>query len=351
MPSLNPTYSSTTMLSSRPSEGLDELPANPGRVAEGGLRTKGCIKASTIEKPLISVIVVVLNRVYCIESCIKSILGQSYDNVEFIIIDGGSTDGTLDVLYKYSDKIDYWVSEPDQGLYYAMNKAVEIAHGDWINFIGSDDVLLNNLKSIVTKLQNSQTIYYGDVYGIGKKRIYNGPFKARQFYSKGLHQQGMFYPRAVFSTYRYNVDYRIAADWDLNLRCYIDGSYQLVYIQELVAIYNDIDGLSSSEIRTTLREWRSITRNRLGLLSILFTARWSLMNLLEILKLRKPLKNLFSGWLEFGRGHDNLKIAQRLVEQGMRAEEAAEVAGVSVDEVSTIVNGEIVKEIRNNRFG
>jgi len=225
MPFLDPTYSTTRMLASQRPEGLKELPPHTGRVAEGGLRTKGCFKTSTNEKPLISIIVVVLNRANCFESCIQSILGQSYDNVEFIVVDGGSTDGTLDLLHKYSDMIDYWVSEPDQGLYYAMNKAVEIANGDWLNFIGSDDVLLNSLTAMVVHLQNPQAIYYGDVYGIGKKRIYNGPFIEHQFYSKGLHQQGMFYPRSVFSSRSYDITYKIAADWDLNLRCYIDGAF------------------------------------------------------------------------------------------------------------------------------
>jgi len=317
------------MLTPQRPEGLKELPPSTGRVAEGGLRTKGCFKASTNEKPLISIIVVVLNRADCFERCIQSILGQSYDNVEFIVIDGGSTDGTLDILYKYSDKIDYWVSEPDQGLYYAMNKAVEIANGDWLNFIGSDDVLLNSLESMVVQLQNTQAIYYGDVYGVGNKRIYNGPFNARQFYSQGLHQQGMFYPRSVFSTRRYDVTYRIAADWDLNLRCYIDGPYQFIYIRELVAIYNDIDGLSSREIRTTMKEWRSIIRNRLGLMSILFTVRWSFMNILELLKIRKPLKSFLSRWIESGRDQENLLVAKRLIEKGMSVEEAAEVVGLS----------------------
>ena len=340
MPLHNPTYPTTSLLTTQRPGGLKELLPGIGRVAEGGLRTKGLFKSSTVEKPLISIIVVVLNRAHCFESCIQSILGQSYDNVEFIVIDGGSSDGTLDLLHKYSDKIDYWVSEPDQGLYYAMNKAVEIASGDWFNFIGSDDVLLNCLTTVAAQLQNNQAIYYGEVYGAGKKRTYNGPFKARQLYSRGLHQQGMFYPRSVFSTRSYNVTYSIAADWDLNLRCYIEGSYQFIYFQCLVAIYNDIDGLSSKEIRNTMREWRSITRNRLGLMSIFFTARWSFMNLLEILNIRNPLKRLFSKWLESGRDQENLLVARRLIEQGMPVEEAAGVVGLSLNEVRTVVGGQ-----------
>jgi glycosyltransferase involved in cell wall biosynthesis len=321
------------MLTSQRPEGLKNLPPNTGRVAEGGLRTKDCFKASTDDKPLISMIIVVLNRANCFENCIQSIFAQSYDNVELIVIDGGSTDGTIDLLHKYSDRIDYWVSEPDQGLYYAMNKAVEIASGDWLNFIGSDDVLLNNLKAVASQLQDSNAIYYGGVYGIGGRKIFNESFVARHFYSYGLNQQGMFYPRSVFSTRRFNTIYKIAADWDLHLGCYTDGSYQFIYMQELITIYNDIDGLSAKEIRTTMREWRSILRNHLGIMSIFFTVRLSLMNILELLKIRKPLKLVFSKWTESGKDRENLKVARRLVESGVPVNEAAELVGLSVNTI------------------
>jgi glycosyltransferase involved in cell wall biosynthesis len=333
MPLSNSTYSTLRMLTPKRPEGLKDLSPSPttGRVAEGGLRTKNLFKISTIDKPLISIIVVVLNRANCFENCIKSILEQSYDNVEFIVIDGGSTDGTLDILREYSDKIDYWVSEPDQGLYYAMNKAVEIANGDWLNFIGSDDVLLNCLHTMVMCFQNENTIYYGDVFGIGRKITYNKPFNVWQFYSEGLHQQGMFYPRSVFSTNRYDATYKIAADWDLNINCYSDGSYKFVYIKELVAIYNDIDGLSSKEIRTTMKEWRKIVRKHLGLLSVFFTVRWSFMNFLEVLQVRNPLKRYYSRCLKSGDNKDRLVIAKRLIDKGVLVDKAAGLVGLKAD--------------------
>src|SRR5438105_14705 len=94
--------------------------------------------------PRISIITVVYNNVANIEVTILSILNQTYKNIEYIVIDGGSTDGTLDVIKKYKDKISFWVSEKDNGIYDAMNKGIKVATGEWINFINSGDSYFDN---------------------------------------------------------------------------------------------------------------------------------------------------------------------------------------------------------------
>ena len=124
---LSPDYS-TTRLVTREAPTIEEapntafktvlfLPEGEGRQNEGGLRTQGYFKHSLPDKPLITVITVVFNGEKYLEETILSVINQTYDNVEYIIIDGGSTDGTLDIISKYEYAIDYWVSEKDNGIY------------------------------------------------------------------------------------------------------------------------------------------------------------------------------------------------------------------------------------------
>lgn len=87
----------------------------------------------------ISIITVVYNGISEIEKTIQSVLNQTYPNIEYIIIDGGSTDGTIDIIKKYQGQLAYWVSEPDEGIYYAMNKGIQKATGEWIHFRNCGD--------------------------------------------------------------------------------------------------------------------------------------------------------------------------------------------------------------------
>lgn len=119
-----------------------------------------------LEKPLISIVTVSYNAVATIEQTILSVINQTYSNIEYIIIDGGSTDGTLDVIKKYADKIAYWVSEPDKGIYDAMNKGIKVATGEWINFMNCGDYFVanNTLESVFGsgKIYKKAEILYGD---------------------------------------------------------------------------------------------------------------------------------------------------------------------------------------------
>lgn len=118
---------------------------------------------------LISIVTVSYNAVLTIEQTILSVINQTYPNVEYIIIDGGSTDGTVDIIKKYEDKIAYWVSEPDKGIYDAMNKGVVVATGEWINFMNAGDIFTDG--DVIDKLFhqniiiNRVGIVFGDTFG------------------------------------------------------------------------------------------------------------------------------------------------------------------------------------------
>lgn len=107
----------------------------------GGLRSKGWYKESSADKPLISVITVVYNGEEYLEQTIQSVINQTYENLEYMIIDGGSTDNTLSIIQQYEEQIDYWVSEPDGGIYDAMNKGTKVALGSHTLHINADDLL------------------------------------------------------------------------------------------------------------------------------------------------------------------------------------------------------------------
>ena len=115
---------------------LTEIPkSKTKKFGEGGKRTKGILK----KKPLFSIITVVYNGEKFLEKAITSVINQSYKDFEYIVIDGGSTDKSLEIIKKYEKKIDYWVSEKDKGIYDAFNKGMKVSRGKFIGFINSDD--------------------------------------------------------------------------------------------------------------------------------------------------------------------------------------------------------------------
>jgi glycosyltransferase involved in cell wall biosynthesis len=212
----------------------------------GGKRLKRPSAVDTLDRPLLSIVTVVLNGAKELESSICSVIHPSYENVEYIILDGGSTDGTIDLLNKYEDSIDYWLSEPDNGLYDALNKAVRLARGRWVCILGSDDTLCSDVKMVADYLIDERTIYYGDVFMTGSKKRYDGRFGAWKLSRRNICQQAIFYPRSVFKSQQFNLKYRLLADWEFNLRCYCNPQFRFKYIPVLVANYNDVTGKSSA---------------------------------------------------------------------------------------------------------
>ncbi len=216
----------------------------PGK--SGGLRTRGLGKVSTSELPLVSVIIPVRNGAATIGSAILSVIGQRYDNVELIIIDGASDDATLDVVREFEPCIDYWLSDPDRGVYDAMNKGVSLAQGDWVYFLGSDDMLLDCLHLVAERVRDVNRIYHGDVYSYRRNKLIGGAVSARKLVRKNIPHQATFYPRGLFDEIRYSLNYPLAGDYFLNLNCFASGRYAFFYIPLLIAVYNDTGGLSSN---------------------------------------------------------------------------------------------------------
>lgn len=128
-----------------------------------------------MEKHLISIVTVSYNAAATIEQTILSVINQTYRNIEYIIIDGGSTDGTVEIIKKYANKLAYWVSEPDKGIYDAMNKGIQKAKGEWINFMNAGDILYNSdvlAQVLGTEIPLKTSFIYSNATFIDKNRIY-----------------------------------------------------------------------------------------------------------------------------------------------------------------------------------
>lgn len=186
--------------------------------------------------PKISIITVSYNSVVHIDEAIQSVINQPYENVEYIIIDGGSTDGTLTVIDKYKDKIDYFVSEPDNGISDAFNKGIKAATGDIIGICNSDDVLAKDILSHIAESYDENV----DIYRTNEiiKDFNSGEeflmIPTLEFpkvpYTSVVCHMGCFITRKAYEKYgNYDVDCRYVMDWELMRRfTYMGAKYKYI---------------------------------------------------------------------------------------------------------------------------
>jgi glycosyltransferase involved in cell wall biosynthesis len=297
---LNPVYSTTRLVVKKSRETGNNNVLTPSinqeRKNEGGLRNKGYYKKSYTNKPLITVITAVFNGYKFLEESIKSVINQSYENIEYLIIDGGSNDGTLDIIKEYNDVIDYWVSERDDGIYDALNKALLPANGDWIYVLGSDDRLYPDaLEKVASYLKEQNIIYYGNVRMLSDGRIFDGPFSRYKLMYCNISHQSIFYPRRYIHKNSYNIKYKSAADFEMILRCQGNPDYKIFYIPVLVAEYNDLDGISSrQEDQVFLADKKKIIKENFPLLFyLLYALRHYTVLLLKYLGIKDAIKKKF----------------------------------------------------------
>jgi glycosyltransferase involved in cell wall biosynthesis len=213
---LNSEFATTRKLVTEPPVGLQILPSNASRKGQGGLRTRGYYKTNHPDNPLITIITVGSNDNTHIEQTILNVIHLPYDNIEYIIIDGGSADGTNDTLKDYDGCIDYWVSEPDGGLYDAMNKGWRVVSCEGaILFLGAGDKILR-LPGDCNALEKQQVIF-GRVQ-LGTSRIFKSRINWTLKLANTLHHQALLIPKALHIEPPFDTRYRVYADFDFNLR-------------------------------------------------------------------------------------------------------------------------------------
>jgi glycosyltransferase involved in cell wall biosynthesis len=207
------------------------LPPMEGRKGEGGLRTQGYFKTSLPDKPLITVITVVFNGAKHLEETILSVINQFYDNVEYIIIDGGSTDGTLDIVKKYEGAIDYWLSELDKGISDAFNKGISLSMGKFVGIINAGDYYDQTTIENLRQTQLGESFYYSHLKWLDQDSKLGEIKKVpNRSYSQVIKYCMPFMHPTIFislETYKivglYNTEYKYAMDYDLILRVYHKG--------------------------------------------------------------------------------------------------------------------------------
>lgn len=191
---------------------------------------------------MISIITVVRNCEITIENTILSVINQEYKNFEYIIIDGKSTDNTLDVINKYKDSISLIISESDLGIYDAMNKGIRYSKGDWVYFLGGDDILYNNqvLKNIFyNKNFKNKEVIYGNVLTKQNRIVFDGQFDLIKHFNKSVCQQAIFYKKNVFNNKSFEIKYITTADYVFNIKHLSKNSTLWMYIPQIICEYNE----------------------------------------------------------------------------------------------------------------
>ena len=203
-----------------------------------------------MKKNKISVITINYNNKSGLEKTIRGVISQTYFELEYIIIDGGSSDGSIDVIKKYENKIDYWISEQDKGIYNAMNKGIAQAHGKYCNFMNSGDCFHDSevLEDVFSKQTQKADIITGNTILSGKRRILEtapNEISAAFLFNATLNHQSTFIKTSLLKENPYNENFRLASDWIFFMQKLILENYTYRRVNRIISIFQ-MNGLSSN---------------------------------------------------------------------------------------------------------
>lgn len=205
------------------------------------------IKKSTI--PLISIITITYNDKEGLESTFKSVFNQTWKEFEYVVIDGGSTDGSVDVIKDFEKEIDYWISEPDKGIYNAMNKGIKVANGEYLLFLNSGDCFYDYsvLKENNKFIKNKDFIYFNLFVASMFPYVNNYPehITFLFFFQKTLSQQSTFIKRDLFEKIGYyDENLWIQSDWKFFMLAIIKYNCSYKKVNTILSVFNS-GGISS----------------------------------------------------------------------------------------------------------
>jgi glycosyltransferase involved in cell wall biosynthesis len=221
------------------------------------------------DQPKVSVIIATFNVETSLNKTIDSVLSQSYPNIEIIVIDGGSSDGTVPIVQDYGNSIKYFISEPDKGIADAYNKGILASSGKWLYFLNSDDVFVNsNTVYSINLLGKDDLVLVGRVVS-DTERVFKGRFNWILLVKNTVHHQAIFYRSDFLKLFPYNSEYvRYGHDHEHNLMIWKMG-IKTRYIKQDVAIWAS-GGISDNANWNDYKEEFRVRRNVFGRISFLF---------------------------------------------------------------------------------
>lgn len=241
---------------------------------------------------LISIIIATYNAEKYIYDCLNSVLNLSGIDLEVIVVDGGSSDRTEELVMSFNSTRVRWSSERDKGIYDAMNKGIAKAQGKWLYFMGADDRLLSGFKDLACMLEEEGTVYYGNSLPFFEDRpvdsygLLQGAFSGYRLAKYCMNHQSILYPSIAFRTFKYELDYKVAADYAFNLRIWGDNTFKKVFYPIEIVSYN-MGGFSAGNRDGLFYKHKSrLIRQRLGWSVYL---RYIFRGIKDIIKGRDPV--------------------------------------------------------------
>lgn len=235
---------------------------------EGGARTRGIAPAHGAG-PLVSIVTVVYNGAATLERTILSVLEQDHPAIEYIIVDGGSTDGTLDIIRRYEDRLAYWTSAKDKGIYDAMNKGVALCTGEWTALINADDWYEQGAVRRVMEAVAGRpevNIVHGDIrmhYATGAERVKRARVSGflLKHWEMVLNHPSFFVRRSYYQGRPFDAAFRVSGDHQWTLRAWMEDPSQFLYLPEVLAHFTAGGASMTIPLRKVLREGRAVSRS------------------------------------------------------------------------------------------
>jgi glycosyltransferase involved in cell wall biosynthesis len=241
----------------------------------------------------LSIITINKNNAAGLEKTCLSIVTQTYQDFEWIIIDGASKDNSAEIIKNYSNKTAYWISEPDAGVYHAMNKGINVSTGEYLLFLNSGDYLLYpwTLQEVIDEVKNSKItdVYYSDVI-LSTYNIWRYPNKIslKYLYVRNLNSQNCLIRRELFKHRLFDESYQILADWLFFAKEIMEHNITFLHIKTKISLY-DANGISSMSSKKRVIESRNIRKEMITSIGIIYAFIFSFWEILKKSKYLLPL--------------------------------------------------------------